>query len=191
MKSHKKHFANLAVLIFIQIFLTPAAFAQRAPSDEEIKVQVANTEIDTVYTKVMSNLNAEQKEALRNSQRSWLAWRDAEAKFIASFNEVGGASQRSDYFTAQEQIIKQRTEVLRRYLGNNQSSSEQASGNQKPKSDDIGAPQKDSREITVSTKDSLEYMGSWLLKQGGGDATQIAKFINKSKFSIKAFRGSM
>jgi uncharacterized protein YecT (DUF1311 family) len=159
-------------------------------SDEEIKVQVANAAIDTVYQQVTSGLSDEQKVALRDSQRAWITWRDAEASFISSFNEVGGSSQKDDYLVAQELLIKRRTEVLKQYLNRNKPDGALV---KKADEDNKNLMENASRAIKkkkpVSSMGSLDYMGTWLLEYQGGEARQVSKFINAGKLPIKAFRG--
>lgn len=64
----------------------------------------------------MEGLNESQKTALRESQRAWIKWRDAEASFSASFNTTGGASYREDYFNAQHNLIDHRIVSLNKYF---------------------------------------------------------------------------
>jgi uncharacterized protein YecT (DUF1311 family) len=43
-----------------------------------------DTEMNKVYNRLMARLSPEQQNALRESQRAWLAFRDAEGKAISS-----------------------------------------------------------------------------------------------------------
>jgi uncharacterized protein YecT (DUF1311 family) len=86
-------------------------------SDEQAAVDRANTELDKLYKELMSKLDAEQQKSLKEAQRAWIKWRDAEADIIARVGgAIGGSSMRVDYANAQAKLIKQRTEVLRGYL---------------------------------------------------------------------------
>jgi uncharacterized protein YecT (DUF1311 family) len=86
-------------------------------TDEQAAVDSANTEIDRVYKQLMSKLDADQQKSLKEAQRAWIKWRDAEAEAIARLGgAVGGSAMRVDYANAQAKLIKERTEVLRGYL---------------------------------------------------------------------------
>jgi uncharacterized protein YecT (DUF1311 family) len=86
-------------------------------TEEQAAVDSANAELDKVYKQLMSKLDAEQQKSLREAQRAWIKWRDAEADIIARVGgAVGGSAMRADYAAAQEKLIKQRTGVLRGYL---------------------------------------------------------------------------
>ncbi len=86
-------------------------------TDEAAAVEQANTQIDAVYKRLMSKLDAEGQKSLQEAQRSWIKWRDDEALLIARVGgAVGGSALRVDYLTAQAKLIRQRTEVLKGYL---------------------------------------------------------------------------
>ena len=86
-------------------------------TEEQAAVDRANAEIDKVYKQLMGKLDAEQQKSLKEAQRAWIKWRDAEADTIARLGgAVGGSAMRVDYANAQAKLIKQRTEVLRGYL---------------------------------------------------------------------------
>src|SRR4051794_26814560 len=86
-------------------------------TEEQAAVDRANAEIDKVYKQLMGKLDAEQQKSLKEAQRAWITWRDAEAEAIARLGgSIGGSALRVDYLNAQAKLIKQRTEVLRGYL---------------------------------------------------------------------------
>lgn len=87
-------------------------------SEEAAAVDAANVEIDKVYKQLTGKLDAEQQKSLKEAQRAWIKWRDAEADLVARLaGGVGhGSGFRVDYSNAQTKLIKQRTEVLRGYL---------------------------------------------------------------------------
>ena len=86
-------------------------------TEEQAAVDSANAEIDKAYKQLMSKLDAEQQKSLKEAERAWIKWRDAEADTIARLGgAVGGSALRVDYAIAQEKLIKERTEVLRGYL---------------------------------------------------------------------------
>jgi uncharacterized protein YecT (DUF1311 family) len=86
-------------------------------TDEQAAVDSANAEIDRVYKQLLGKLDADQQKSLKEAQRAWIKWRDAEAEAIARLGgAVGGSAMRVDYANAQAKLIKQRTDVLRGYL---------------------------------------------------------------------------
>jgi uncharacterized protein YecT (DUF1311 family) len=118
-----------AAAIALAIAATPltATYAQdpnfKPPgTDEQAAVDRANAEIDKVYKELMSKLDAEQQKSLKEAQRAWIKWRDAEADIIARVGgAVGGSALRVDYAAAQEKLIRQRTAVLTGYIKDAQS----------------------------------------------------------------------
>jgi uncharacterized protein YecT (DUF1311 family) len=90
---------------------------KRPGTEEQAAVDSANADLDKVYKQLMSKLDAEQQKSLKEAQRAWIKWRDAEADIIARVGgAVGGSAMRVDYANAQAKLIKERTEVLRGYL---------------------------------------------------------------------------
>ena len=86
-------------------------------TEEQAAVDSANAEIDKIYKQLMGKLDPEQQKSLKEAQRAWIKWRDAEADTIARLGgSIGGSALRVDYAIAQEKLIKERTEVLRGYL---------------------------------------------------------------------------
>ena len=91
-------------------------------TEEQASVDRANGELDKLYKQLMSKLDAEQQKSLREAQRAWIKWRDAEAEIIARVGgAVGGSALRVDYLNAQGKLIKERADVLRGYLKETQS----------------------------------------------------------------------
>ncbi len=56
---------------------------------ENGRYEVAQRELKTVYQNLLSQLDGAQKRKLRQSQREWLRFRDANAMFQASLMEGG------------------------------------------------------------------------------------------------------
>jgi len=82
--------------------------------------QFLDKEINRAYKLLMANLDTKSKEALKNSQRNWLKYRDAEFEFIATnwnAKNFGSSSviSRGDYKTA---IVKSRIVSLFNYIKN-------------------------------------------------------------------------
>lgn len=84
---------------------------------EQAEVDKANKVLDGVYRDLMSKAEeAQEKTSLRDAQRAWIKWRDAEAMYIARHGgSVGGSALRVDYAEAQLKLINERIAALRRY----------------------------------------------------------------------------
>ncbi|MEY2565461.1 MAG: Lysozyme inhibitor LprI [Verrucomicrobiota bacterium] len=94
---------------------------------ENAEIDKANAVLDGVYRDLMAKagdpknrtgaLDAErEKTSLRDAQRAWIKWRDAEALFIARHGgAVGGSALRMDYADAQLKLINERIAVLKAY----------------------------------------------------------------------------
>jgi uncharacterized protein YecT (DUF1311 family) len=86
-------------------------------AEEAAAVEQANKQLDMIYKRLMSKLDAEGQTSLRDAQRSWIKWRDNESLLIARVHgDVGGSALRVDYFAEQAKLIRQRIEVLKGYL---------------------------------------------------------------------------
>src|SRR3954470_15199466 len=86
-------------------------------TEEQAAVDRANGELDKLYKQLMGKLDPEQQKSLKEAQRAWIKWRDAEADIIARVGgAVGGSALRVDYLNAQSKLIKERADVLRGYM---------------------------------------------------------------------------
>lgn len=129
----KRHlFPVLAVVFAFAFFAVCNAGAEekweRPGTKEQAAVDQANKELDRVYGELMAkagdpknrtgDLDAErEKTSLRDAQRAWIKWRDAEAMFIARHGgAVGGSALRMDFADAQLKLINDRIAVLKAYL---------------------------------------------------------------------------
>ena len=64
----------------------------------------------------MSKLDADGQKALKQTDRSWIKWRDDEAMLMARVGgAVGGSEMRVEFANAQLKLINQRIEVLSEY----------------------------------------------------------------------------
>ncbi|MEY2529775.1 MAG: hypothetical protein QOJ05_1865 [Verrucomicrobiota bacterium] len=121
MRTRTRIFATSIALVIAATPLT-ASYGQdpnfKPPgTEEQAAVDSANADLDKVYKQLMSKLDAEQQKSLKEAQRAWIKWRDAEADIIARVGgAVGGSAMRVDYANAQAKLIKERTVVLRGYL---------------------------------------------------------------------------
>jgi uncharacterized protein YecT (DUF1311 family) len=92
-------------------------------AEAQAEVDKANTVLDGVYRDLMSKGDPEEQKSLREAERGWIQWRDAEAMYIARHGgAVGGSGLRVDYANAQLKLIKERIAALKEYAS-------QASGN--------------------------------------------------------------
>ncbi|HVF70077.1 MAG TPA: lysozyme inhibitor LprI family protein [Chthoniobacterales bacterium] len=124
--------AGVAALLFTFASLaTRTAYAEekweRPGTQEQAQVDKANKILDEVYRDLLSkagdpanrtgSLDADQeKTSLRDAQRAWIKWRNAEAMFIARHGgAVGGSALRMDYLDAQLKLINERIAVLKAY----------------------------------------------------------------------------
>ena len=116
MKSHL--FPVAAVVVAFATFPIHNARAEekweRPGTQEQAAVDQANKELDRVYAELMAKA---EKTSLRDAQRAWIKWRDAEAMFIARQGGAGGGSAlRVDYAETQLKLINDRIAVLKAYL---------------------------------------------------------------------------
>src|SRR4051812_40285876 len=82
----------------------------------DIKVYRANIEIDRVYKRLMSTLQPQQQKELREKERAWIKWRDAEADRIARTTSVCcGSAYTADYLRTNLNLIRKRIEFLKSY----------------------------------------------------------------------------
>ena len=129
----KRHlFRVVAVVLAFASFAVCNARAdekwERPGTKEQAAVDQANKELDRVYAELMTkagdpknrtgDLDAErEKTSLRDAQRAWIKWRDAEAMFIARHGgAVGGSALRVDFAEAQLKLINERIAILKAYL---------------------------------------------------------------------------
>ena len=130
MKSHLFPFA--AVVVAFASFAVCSAVAEEKweppGTQEQAAVDQANKELDRVYGELMAKAGdpknrtgeldaGREKTSLRDAQRAWIKWRDAEALFIARLGgAVGGSALRVDVAEAQLKLINERIAVLKAYL---------------------------------------------------------------------------
>ena len=114
-------FAASAVLIAMVLPLNSVNAQEpdfKAPGTEETAaVDAANAELEAAYKQLMSKLDPEVQNVLKEAERAWIKWRDSEAMLIARAGGAlsHGSALRVDYANAQAKLIKQRTEALKDY----------------------------------------------------------------------------
>ena len=127
MKNHVVAAAIISAFVSFTISNARAEEKQTVPEQEQAEVDKANKELDRVYAELMAKTgrsNADMpeeaksdKNSLRDAQRAWIKWRDAEALFIARHGgAIGGSALRTDYLEAELKLINDRTLVLKAYL---------------------------------------------------------------------------
>lgn len=131
--SAMKSYLTVVTILFVLVSIpVNKAWAEekweRPGTKEQAEVDKANKELDAVYRELMAkagdskdrsgDLDAErEKTSLRDAQRAWIKWRDAEAMFIARHGgAVGGSALRVDLAEAQLKLINDRIAVLKTYL---------------------------------------------------------------------------
>jgi uncharacterized protein YecT (DUF1311 family) len=90
---------------------------EKYDAEDQAAVVSANKVLDGVYSALMSKTeDSQEKTSLRDAQRAWIKWRDAEAMYIARHGgSVGGSALRGDFAVAQLKLINERIAVLKAY----------------------------------------------------------------------------
>lgn len=104
----------------------------------EADAAVADKELNTVYKKVLAALDDEGKALLKTSQRAWIAYRDAEAKFAAD-EMRGGSAAPLLYSGALASLTKERVKRLRQSLDEGNSTVEKDESPAEPAGADSSA----------------------------------------------------
>jgi uncharacterized protein YecT (DUF1311 family) len=82
------------LLLAISTLLVPSfTFAQTQGEMNHtslIDFQKSDAKLNAVYTKILASLDDNGKEKLKTSERAWLAYREAQAKFEADVVARGG-----------------------------------------------------------------------------------------------------
>jgi len=128
MKNHLRLIAVVALLFTlvslpVRIVRAEEKF-EKFDAKDQAAVVSANKVLDGVYGALMSKTeDSQEKTSLRDAQRAWIKWRDAEAEYIGRHGgSVGGSALRADFAVAQLKLINERIAVLKAYasqkLGN-------------------------------------------------------------------------
>ena len=90
---------------------------EKYDAKDQAAVVSANKVLDGVYSDLMSKTeDSQEKTSLRDAQRAWIKWRDAEAEYIARHGgAIGGSALRGDFAVAQLKLINERIAVLKTY----------------------------------------------------------------------------
>jgi uncharacterized protein YecT (DUF1311 family) len=115
MKSHLKLAVVAAVSVVVFVGMRSYGF-EPPGAEEQAQVDKANTVLDGVYRDLMSKGDPAEQKSLREAERAWIQWRDAEAMYIARHGgAVGGSALRVDYAAAQLKLINERIKALKTY----------------------------------------------------------------------------
>lgn len=118
MKNHSQFGALIALLFTLAFIAVDNAHAEeKYDAKDQAEVVSANKVLDGVYGDLMSKTeDSQEKTSLRNAQRAWIKWRDAEAEYIGRHGgAVGGSALRGDFAVAQLKLINERIAVLKAY----------------------------------------------------------------------------
>ena len=119
----KQYVISLALLIAALVAFPPShANAQSQPEMNRQAAkdfEKADAELNAVYKKVLSGLDAEGKKKFQASQRAWIAYRDAEAAFQAD-GERGGSMAPLVYSTTESELTGARIKALQKQLSSDQ-----------------------------------------------------------------------
>jgi uncharacterized protein YecT (DUF1311 family) len=119
-QSLMRHSRVLLLVLSLVVFGSagvPCNAEERPGGREQAEVDSANKVLDGVYRDLMAKADPEEQRWLRDAQRAWIKWRDAEANYIARHGgAVGGSAMRVDYAVAELKLINERTAVLKKYL---------------------------------------------------------------------------
>ena len=117
-----KRYLKLAAIMtlfctLVSVPIRNAHAEEKYDAKDQAAVDSANKVIDGVYGALMSKTeDSQEKTSLRDAQRAWIKWRDAEAEYIARHGgSVGGSALRGDFAAAQLKLINERIAVLKAY----------------------------------------------------------------------------
>jgi uncharacterized protein YecT (DUF1311 family) len=100
-----------------------AGFAQAQPEvrDEAARAfKRADAELNKTYERLLATIDTQPdhpkqlRADLQKAQRSWIAFRDAEATFRAGLSSGRGSAYTMDYFATLAELTEQRTHDLKR-----------------------------------------------------------------------------
>jgi uncharacterized protein YecT (DUF1311 family) len=74
--------------------------------------QAADKKLNAAYRKAMAGEDTHGRDLLRQSERAWIAYRDAECAYVANASE-GGSIQPMEYSVCLTELTKARTKELK------------------------------------------------------------------------------
>jgi uncharacterized protein YecT (DUF1311 family) len=123
MRKPKSIYPQLALCLLIGLLTLPVHAADDSCKDaattaamracENTRYQKADQELNAIYAKLTKQLEPARQEKLRQSQRAWLAFRDANADFLAGAAE-GGTLAPLIKVTVMAEMTEARTQELQK-----------------------------------------------------------------------------
>ncbi len=126
---------HLLCLLLLLAATTPAPAQSQQEMNRQARddADAEDRQLNIVYKQVIADLDEEGKALLKTSQRAWLAYRDAEAKFAADAMR-GGTAAPLLYFASIATLTRQRTELLKACLAMDSAASpDEPAGAETPK----------------------------------------------------------
>ncbi len=90
--------------------------AQRPGDEEQQQLDRANTALDRIYQSLLGALSPDEQQALKETERAWVKWRDLEADLSARLSTAGGSARRVAFSEAALKLVQERQQVLQGYL---------------------------------------------------------------------------
>lgn len=118
---HRSRFLLFVLSIFLFGSIGVPCEAQndlKSPGTEaQVAVDRANSELDEVYRNLLAKAaDAQEESSLREAQRTWIKWRDAEANYLARHGgAIGGSAMREAFAAAELELIKAGIAALKEY----------------------------------------------------------------------------
>ena len=109
-------FSNILVAAIAAFATAGSAVAQSQHEmnrQAEADFEKADAELNRVYKKTLSDLDAEGQKKLKAAQRAWIAFRDAEAEFDADSEARGGSMYTMIYYSSLARLTRDRIKQLR------------------------------------------------------------------------------
>ena len=101
-------------LLFLSLSgLTPliAQTSQQMSETAAVELEISDKAMNEIYQKLLKILNDEGKKRLRETQRAWVIYRDAQAGFD-SHHFAGGTAERLEQLGSLNLLTKERTARL-------------------------------------------------------------------------------
>jgi uncharacterized protein YecT (DUF1311 family) len=110
------------IVILMAILLYPDASLAQSQADLNLQAESdfakSDAQLNVVYQKLITKLDATSTAKLRASQRAWLAFRDAQAEFKADLDARDGSMYRQIYAGIEKAITDKRMADLQDLIDN-------------------------------------------------------------------------
>ncbi|MEO7933993.1 MAG: lysozyme inhibitor LprI family protein [Chthoniobacterales bacterium] len=111
---------NRLLLILVLVVVTVASAFSQSQREMNLVAQrnfeKADTRLNKVYQKLLTQCDAEAREKLKTAQRAWVVFRDAEADYAADDEARGGSLASLIYSNTQTQLTQERTAHFQKLL---------------------------------------------------------------------------